>query len=158
MALFNAGSSDSNSRSAPSTRGAGPSTPNQINMIGEGTVLEGTVRADGDLNINGKVIGKVLVKGKVVVAQSGSIEGEMAATSADLGGAFDGTATVEERLTLRSNARVTGTLNVARLVIEEGAVFDGDVVMGKRKVSSGSLDPLPKSPASSAPVPAEKVA
>ena len=157
MALFNAGSSDSNSRSAPS-RNAGPSTPNQINMIGEGTVLEGTVRADGDLNINGKVIGKVLVKGKVVVAQSGSIEGEMAATSADLGGVFDGTATVEERLTLRGNARVTGTLNVARLVIEEGAVFDGDVVMGKRKVVSGSLDPLPKSPAPSASASAEKVA
>ncbi len=157
MALFNPGSSDSNSRNAPSTRSSGPSTPNQINMIGEGTVLEGTVRADGDLNINGKVIGKVLVKGKVVVAQSGSIEGEMAATSADLGGMFDGTATVEERLTLRGNARVTGTLNVARLVIEEGAIFDGDVVMGKRKVASGSLDPLPKSPSSGASQ-AEKVA
>ncbi len=157
MALFNPGSSDSNSRGSSASRGAGPATPNQINMIGEGTVLKGTVRADGDLNINGKVIGKVLVKGKVVVAQSGSIEGEMAATSADLGGAFDGTATIEERLTLRSNARVTGTLNVARLVIEEGAVFDGDVVMGKRKVASGSLDPLPKSPGSST-TPVDKAA
>jgi cytoskeletal protein CcmA (bactofilin family) len=149
MALFNPGNSDASAQNRTNRPAA--NTPNQINMIGEGTVLEGTVRADGDLNINGKVVGKVLVKGKVVVAQSGVIEGEMAATSADLGGTFDGTATVEERLTLRSNARVTGTLNVARLVIEEGAVFDGDVTMGKRTVSSGKLDPLPSRPDTSKP-------
>lgn len=148
MALFNPGN-DSSAQNRGSRPAAG--TPNQINMIGEGTVLEGTVRADGDLNINGKVVGKVLVKGKVVLAQSGVIEGEMAATSADLGGTFDGTATVEERLTLRSNARVTGTLNVARLVIEEGAVFDGDVTMGNRTVASDKLDPLPKRPEAPAP-------
>lgn len=108
----------------------GASMPNQINMIGEGTVFEGTLRAQSDVRVSGRIDGQLHVQGKVIIAQEGVVEGELTATSADIAGTVQGEVTVEERLVLKGSARIEGNVRAARLVIEEGAVFDGACTMG----------------------------
>lgn len=124
MAIFG---QDADTRGNRSTTGGAPV---QLNMIGEGTVIEGTVRSEGDIRISGQVIGKVYVRGKAMLTQDGGIEGDLSATSADVAGVIKGTAEVEERLVLKGTARVEATVKAGRLVIEEGAVFNGDCQMG----------------------------
>lgn len=112
---------------------------NQINMIGEGTVFEGTLTSESDVRISGRVDGKLEVKGKVIVAQEGSVEGEITAASLDVAGRVQGEVVVEERVVLKSSARVEGNIQTARLVVEEGASFNGRCQMGNRSMRSESI-------------------
>lgn len=117
------------------------SVPNQINMIGDGTVFEGTLTADSDVRISGRVVGKVDIQGKVIVAQEGAIEGEIKALSLDVGGRIQGELDVAERVVLKSSARVEGNIRTARLVVEEGAVFNGKCRMGNKTLDAGKIIP-----------------
>lgn len=132
MALFG---SDKNVSMSKQTQ---PTSPNQINMIGEGTVFEGTFQARSDVRISGRVVGKVQSDGKVIVAQEGVIEGEVVAASADVAGQIQGDVRITDRLVLKSSARVEGNIWTGRLVMEEGATFDGKCVMTEQR-AGGSV-------------------
>lgn len=123
-------------------RHGSPDPSNQINMIGEGTVLEGTLRARGDVRVSGRVVGRLEVAGKVIVAQEGSVEGELDAQSADIAGAIDGHIQIAERIVLKSTARVDGDIKAGRLVVEEGAVFAGQCIMEARP-GARTITPTP---------------
>jgi len=102
----------------------------QINLVGKGTVFEGTVRAENDVRASGQVIGTLRVEGKAMISESGSVDGEIIATNADIAGRVQGEIEVEERLVLKSTARVDGNIETDRLVVEEGAQFTGECKMG----------------------------
>ncbi len=105
-------------------------TQDQVNLVGKGTVFEGTVRAENDVRASGKVVGTLQVEGKAMIAESGSVEGEIVATSADIAGRVQGEIQIEERLVLKSTARIDGNIETDRLVVEEGAQFTGECKMG----------------------------
>ncbi len=125
--------------------------PAQINMIGEGAVFEGTLRTKSDVRVSGRIIGKLIVEGKAILAQEGAIEGELVATSADVAGRIEGEIHVKERLLLKGSARIDGNVSTARLVIEEGATFNGECEMGRLEEGRAAL--LQKNGASAAPAP-----
>ena len=105
--------------------------PSQVNIIAEGTVFEGTLQADSDVRVSGRIIGKLEVKGRAVVAPEGAVEGEVTASNANIAGAVHGDLIVAERLLLGSSARVEGTIKTGRLIVEEGATFNGECQMGQ---------------------------
>ncbi len=105
--------------------------PQQINLVGEGTTFEGTLRADSDVRASGRIVGRLEVSGKAIVAESGTVEGEIVATNADIAGTVQGEIYVEDQLVLKSSARIDGTIETDRLVVEEGAVFTGECRMGQ---------------------------
>lgn len=110
----------------------------QVNLIGEGTTFEGTVRADNDVRASGKVIGTLRADGKAMIAESGTVEGEIIASNAEIAGRVDGEIQVEERLVLKSTARVDGNIDTDRLVVEEGAQFSGQCEMGTSFSTNGT--------------------
>ena len=105
--------------------------PSQINMIGEGTVFEGTLRSESDLRISGRIVGKLHVGGKAIVATEGVVEGEMIATNAEVAGSVQGEIRIKELLVLKGSARVDGNIEAARLIVEEGSIFNGKCQMTK---------------------------
>ncbi|MEX2400768.1 MAG: polymer-forming cytoskeletal protein [Rhodothermales bacterium] len=121
------------------TKQSSAAAPNQINMIGEGTTFDGTITAESDIRISGRVMGKIDISGKVIVAQEGVIEGEVRASNLDVAGRIEGTIEVSERVVLKSSAEIEGDIRTARLVIEEGAVFDGRCQMGSRSMGSDEI-------------------
>lgn len=123
----------------PMAKQSNTAVSNQINMIGEGTVFEGTLTSESDVRISGRVDGKLEVKGKVIIAQEGAVEGEINAASLDVAGRVHGEIVVEERVVLKSSAQVEGNVQTARLVVEEGAAFNGRCQMGNRTVRSESI-------------------
>jgi cytoskeletal protein CcmA (bactofilin family) len=120
----------SNNRSS-SMASSKNSIQDQINLVGEGTVFEGTLRAESDVRASGKIVGKLDVDGKAIVAESGVVDGEIVATNADVAGRVEGEIRVSERLVLKSTAHVDGNIETDRLVVEEGAVFTGECRMGE---------------------------
>lgn len=101
----------------------------QVNLVGEGTVFEGTVRAESDVRASGRIIGTLEVEGKTMIAEEGAVEGEIITTNAEIAGQVQGEIHVEERLVLKNTARVDGKIETDRLVVEEGAQFTGECEM-----------------------------
>jgi len=95
------------------------------NSIVAGTSIKGEVTANGDFRIDGQLIGSIKCKGKIVVGQSGSIEGEIECQNADLSGTVKAKVIVEQLLTLKATSKVHGDVVTNKLSIEPGAVFTG---------------------------------
>lgn len=110
---------------------ARPAPPVQINVVAEGTVLEGALYVKEDMRISGRVIGTVTAQKRVVVAPEGVIDGEVVAASADVSGSVHGDLDVAEHLVLRSGSRVEGNLKTDQFTVEKGAVFNGTCRMGQ---------------------------
>lgn len=127
MGLFNKTSNENESSSMATQQSP---SQDQINLVGKGTVFEGTLQAESDVRASGKIIGTLRVTAKAMIAEEGAVEGEVIAKNADIAGRVQGEIDVEERLVLRSTAQVEGTIETERLVVEEGAEFTGECAMG----------------------------
>ncbi|PSQ82575.1 MAG: polymer-forming cytoskeletal protein, partial [Bacteroidetes bacterium QS_7_67_15] len=114
-----------------SSSSSGEALPDQINMVGEGTVFEGTLRAESNVRVSGHIKGKLDVDGRVIVTQEGVVEGELHAADADVAGSMRGEIYVSERLMLKSTARIDGTIEAGRIKVEEGALFAGQCKIGE---------------------------
>jgi len=101
-----------------------------INLIGAGTVVEGDIKSNGDIRIDGNVLGNIVSKSKVVVGATGSIDGNVTSQNADVSGSIKGKVTVNELLFLKSSANIQGDIITGKLVVEVGATFTGTCNMG----------------------------
>jgi cytoskeletal protein CcmA (bactofilin family) len=106
---------------------------NSSNTISKDTSIDGNVETTGNLRIEGKVKGNIRARSKVVLGNSGEVEGKIFAQTADLEGTVKGTVQVEGLLTLKSNAHIKGDINTGKLIMEAGAIFDGRCKMGSFK-------------------------
>jgi len=71
------------------------------NLISQGTIIKGDIETDGDLRIDGSVIGNIIVKGKLVVGDSASIEGTIKCENADISGKIVAKVTVSQLIVLK---------------------------------------------------------
>jgi cytoskeletal protein CcmA (bactofilin family) len=104
-------------------------TSPSINFLGNGTIIRGDIKSNGDFRIDGHLIGSIHSKGKVVVGSSGQVEGEIICQNADVSGILDAKIVVLELLTLKASARITGDIITDKLAIEPGAKFTGSCNM-----------------------------
>lgn len=107
-----------------------PPAPPQINLIAEGTEVEGTLKASDDLRVSGTIIGTLHVDGKAILAEEGKLDGDLHATDADIAGTVEGNLHIAGRLIVKGTAHIKGTIRTKRLIVEEGAEFDGQCEMG----------------------------
>ena len=101
-----------------------------INIIRKGTEIKGDVTCAGDIRIDGVLNGTLSSEGKVVVGQSGIIEGEVTCKNADISGNIKANIVVRELLQLKATANIAGDINTNKLSIEPGANFTGTCNMG----------------------------
>ena len=100
-----------------------------INLLGAGTVVKGEIKLNGDFRIDGMFMGTINCKGKVVVGNTGVVEGEIICQNADFSGEVKATVKVAELLTLKESAKFSGDITTNKLAIEPGAKFSGQCVM-----------------------------
>ena len=101
-----------------------------MNMLGLGTIIEGNVKTEGDIRIDGKVVGNVQVNSKLAVGESGLIEGNIVCKNASIEGKIKGNLQISELVFLRKTAVIDGDIIAAKLVVEEGAKINGKCTMG----------------------------
>jgi len=99
------------------------------NIIGQSTYVEGTIKSDGNIRVDGRIKGTINTTASFIVGITGVIEGQTQASSITISGKYDGIIVCNEKLILESNSNVTGDLNTKRLVIEDGAIFNGNCKM-----------------------------
>ena len=138
MALFKSDTGDAPAGAPAPSRPVSSNPAEQHNIIGKTTVIEGTLRANGNVHISGTVNGTLEVDGRTVVMPGGVIDGEMRTTSAEVGGTIRGVLEVAERLVLKATAVVEGDIRTDKLVVEDGAMFNGRAEMGVAGRSAGT--------------------
>lgn len=129
MALFRSASPPT--AMAKPSRSPAANPAEQHNIVGASTTIEGTVRSKGNVNISGTVNGNVEVDGRTMVMAGGVVDGEVTTTSAEIAGTVKGQVLVRERLVLKASAVIEGDIRTAKLVIEDGATFNGRCQMGE---------------------------
>lgn len=109
------------------------------NIIGKGASLEGNLNTTGNLRIEGKVVGCITTKAKLVLSSTSWTKGNIIAQNAEIGGEVQGTIEVAGLLVLKPSAIVQGDIITNKLVFEEGAKFNGKCKMGTQPKQT-SLD------------------
>lgn len=104
-----------------------------LNIIGSGSVFEGTINVPHSIRIDGLFRGKLQTAESVTVGESGVVEAEVKAQNAFIFGKVIGNMYVEERVELHTSAMVVGDLHAKELVIKEGAIYHGRCSMQKGK-------------------------
>ena len=112
------------------TKPSEPVSPGKINSIMEGTSIEGEVRSDSNIRIDGKVKGTIHVRGRLIVGATGLVEGDVHCQSSDIEGTVNGKIACQDLLSLKATAKLTGDILTKKLSIEPGAVFTGNCNMG----------------------------
>ncbi|SFT79687.1 protein CcmA, bactofilin family [Lishizhenia tianjinensis] len=114
-------------------------SPDRLNRLVTGSRMEGFLKTESSLRIDGEVVGNIECAAKLVVGVEAQITGDIVAHEVEVEGKINGNVKVEDVLTLRSTALINGDMTTARLVIEDGAEFNGDCKMsGANTPSSGS--------------------
>ncbi|MEX0968753.1 MAG: polymer-forming cytoskeletal protein [Bacteroidia bacterium] len=102
----------------------------KINLIGSGTSIEGEVKTDSDIRIDGTVKGNIHSQAKVVIGENGNIHGDIHCQEADIHGNISGNIFAAQLLHLKAPAKVRGDMHTKKLVVEAGAEFNGQSHMG----------------------------
>lgn len=101
--------------------------------IGRGTVIRGSVRGDGDVEIDGRVEGVVSVDGDLLISQTARIKAqdEVSGARVSVWGAVAGSIRGSTAIVLEDGARVVGDLAAPSIGIRPGGLLRGHVSTGE---------------------------
>jgi len=104
-------------------------------IIGRSIQINGDVKGDEDLLIEGDVNGTVELKNHALtVGKEGKVKADIYARSITVDGTTEGDLFASERIAIRSAANVRGNLLAPRVSLEDGARFKGAVEMDQEAV------------------------
>jgi cytoskeletal protein CcmA (bactofilin family) len=109
-------------------------------IIATDMTIRGDLIGGGDLQVEGKVIGRIDV-GHLMIAESGSVEGDIVAKAVGIAGAFNGTIKAGS-VKLSATAKVQGEILHEVLSIEAGAQLEGHC----KRISMSQVDKLLSAP------------
>ena len=103
------------------------------NVIAQGTEINGNIKTNSDIRIDGTLEGNLVCQGKVVIGPQGSVKGDIECNSADFHGIVEGHINTYDTLSIKATAKVTGELRTKVLSIEPNALFNGTCEMTGRE-------------------------
>ena len=127
---------DSNGSSSSSSRNSSsPSSGGGVNTIDESTTINGNLEAGGDLRIDGRLIGNLVCKAKLIIGPKGFIDGDVDCVNAMIEGGFDGNLLVREMLNLKETAKMKGSIRAKKMAVSAGCKITGQCTV------TGDSDP-----------------
>lgn len=119
-------------------------------IIGERSRLEGEFEIAGSVKVEGTLKGRLRATERLVIGEGGAVLADIVVRDAIIGGEFTGTIDAESRVELEATARVRGELKTSHLVIQEGAVFQGNVESGEDAILAEDMGAEPNATAQDA--------
>ena len=139
ISSFGRGKGEDGVASAPmATSSAGA---NLTAFIDQGSEFEGKLTFKDTVRIDGTFQGEISSENTLIVGETGTIEATIRSNTVVVSGAVTGNIVAARQIVLHKSARVQGDMSAPSLVIEEGAVFNGHLNMGRPegKGNSASL-------------------
>jgi cytoskeletal protein CcmA (bactofilin family) len=105
-----------------------------ISIISTDSIIKGDMESEGDIRIDGKLIGNINCKAKIIIGQQGKVEGNLNGNQADILGTINGDIKMTGQLNLMGNSIINGNIHVGKLQMESTVNFNGKCVMGANVV------------------------
>lgn len=102
----------------------------EATVISKGVKIEGKLSCSGSIRIDGDVQGDITSDSNVVVGENGRVNGQINADSITIGGQVTGTVRAKEKLVMDSKGNLKGDIITKILLMEAGAIFNGNSKMG----------------------------
>lgn len=99
------------------------------NQLIPGTIIKGDIFTEGNIKIDGKLFGNIETKGRIVIGDTGLVEGEIKCDNAQISGTIKGEIICSDLLSLKATAKFSGNIITSKLSIEPGAQFSGTCKM-----------------------------
>lgn len=115
-----------------------------LNLIGRGTVITGDINSASNLRIEGEINGNITCQDTITIAASGIVKGNVSAKTVILGGKITGNLDIREKIMIESKGVINGEIRTRRLIVEEGAIFDGKCLMAQTPKEHGLPEPKTK--------------
>ena len=124
-----------------------------FSLIDRHSSFEGTFRSDRDLRIEGEVKGAIECQGTLFVADGASLSANIEAENVTVAGEVRGEIRCRGRLQVMPSGRLRGKVVTRTLVVNEGAIYEGELEMptadeSRRAGGSPNLTPVPIAAAS----------
>jgi cytoskeletal protein CcmA (bactofilin family) len=105
--------------------------------IGKSVVFDGELSSDEDLRFEGTLKGHIHLRdASLTIGEGATVEADIRARQVLVLGTVKGSIAAGQRIELTATAKVNGSLTADRIVIAEGARFNGGVDMGRRTIVS----------------------
>jgi cytoskeletal protein CcmA (bactofilin family) len=104
-------------------------------IIGKNTNLEGNLKSQGTIRIDGNFNGKIDVDGNIIVGENSKIEADITTDNISISGEIKGNLIVKGQAQLTSTAKLFGDIEVQNIVIDDGAIFEGKCKMTNSEIS-----------------------
>ncbi|MDP9190419.1 MAG: polymer-forming cytoskeletal protein [Acidobacteriota bacterium] len=102
-------------------------------FLDRGATFRGELEFEDTMRIDGKFNGKIHSKNELIVGESAHIEGDIHVGRIAISGTVVGKIIADTRVEIHRNGKVYSDIDTPALIIEEGAIFQGNCVMGDKK-------------------------
>ena len=99
------------------------------NILAKNTKITGDLSSEGDFRIDGILEGNLVTEGRVIIGIDGIIKGSVQCENADIEGNFSGDLKVNNTLTIKASANISGDVVLGKLSVEPGATFNASCTM-----------------------------
>lgn len=110
---------------------------NSINSLSKGTVVEGSIKTESDIRIDGTLNGDIDCKGKLIVGPTGVLDGKITCINAVIEGTLKGILNVKEQLHVKETAKINGEIVTDKLIVQSGAIFNVKCQMDGQVLTAG---------------------
>jgi cytoskeletal protein CcmA (bactofilin family) len=108
-----------------------------MTRIGASIIINGELESDEDILIEGEVRGHIHVRdAALTIGEQGRIDADVRGTRVVVRGNVQGNITATERIELGAEATMQGSLSSNRVVMVDGAHFDGTIDMQQRTIAA----------------------
>jgi len=115
-------------------------------FLDKDTEFTGDIKFKDTFRIDGIFKGKILSGNNLIIGESGDVEADVEVNSIAINGKVKGSIKAKERVEILSQGRVSGTLVSPKLIIEEGAFFQGACQMELKALESKNRESTDKQP------------
>ena len=123
-------------------------------VLGKSVIVKGQIFSREDLTIDGEVEGTVeLQEHRLTVGPNGKVVAGIKAREVVVLGTIHGNVETTDKIDIRKDAKLLGDIKTARVVIEDGAYFKGNIDIVRAEVPKPQSAPKPQ-PVASATAPA----
>ena len=109
-------------------------------FLGKGTRIVGKLNFEGSVRIEGQIEGEITAEDGLTIGEGAIVKAKINGTTVVVHGQVTGDIAAKTRLELRAPSKVVGNISTPNLVIQEGAVFEGQCSMGGAAAGAGAGD------------------
>lgn len=114
-------------------------------FLDAGSHMTGELHFEDTFRIDGKLTGSIVSEGELIVGERGDVDGEIRVRRVFVSGTVRGTLRASERVEVTSAGKVFADLYTPSLMIEDGALFEGQCSMERpsETMRSGRVAQMP---------------